>query len=116
MLGCSRKDDAYPGLWLFPAYNGHTGGRILRRSCQLFEGTVEYGAGLAVTIRDAAAHRRAAEGAMAMMAPPRSVQEAKAAAGRGRREAFGPRRVRSLALHFISRLRGTCLRMATTSR
>ena len=89
MLRHVNKDDAYPSLWLFPAYNGHTGGRILRRSCQLFEAAgVDYGAGLTVTIRDAAAHRRAAEGAMAMMAPPKSVQEAKAAAGRGG-EAFG---------------------------
>ncbi|CAK9043019.1 unnamed protein product [Durusdinium trenchii] len=64
-LDCSAaaQDSIYPALWLLPAYNGHTGGRIVRRSCQLFEGEEgpSYGSQLVVQIRDAAINRRSAE-------------------------------------------------------
>jgi len=73
-------------LWHQPAYNGHTGGRILRRSRQLFEeasldgkGKVSYG-DLTVVIRDAATSKRAAEQALKAMAPIESAEQAQVAA------------------------------------
>ncbi|CAE7772708.1 unnamed protein product [Symbiodinium pilosum] len=85
---CSEtaQDPIYSSLWLQPAYNGHTGGRILRRSCQLFEeaegdSAPRYGKDLLVVIRDAAQSKRAGEMAAKAMAPIRSIEDAKMAAG-----------------------------------
>ncbi|CAE7928475.1 unnamed protein product [Symbiodinium necroappetens] len=85
---CSEtaQDPIYPSLWLQPAYNGHTGGRVIRRSCQLFEdfggdSAARYGKDLRVIIRDAATSKRAGEKATEAMAPIRSIEAAKFAAG-----------------------------------
>eukprot|EP00434_Breviolum_minutum_P038387 symbB.v1.2.034049.t2/scaffold4326.1/size41202/4 len=87
----AAQDPVYPALWLFPAYNGHTGGRILRRSCELFEQGEgpSYGSQLSVMIRDAVTNRKQAEGTTASMAPPKSAEEAKFAAGKGFLAIFG---------------------------
>lgn len=80
----ATQDPVYPALWLFPAYNGHTGGRILRRSGHLFQqnsGGPSYGSKPSVLIRDAVTNRKQAEAAAAAMAPPKSAEAAKAAAG-----------------------------------
>ncbi|CAL1155034.1 unnamed protein product [Cladocopium goreaui] len=79
----ATQDPVYPALWLFPAYNGHTGGRILRRSGHLFQqnsGGPSYGSKPCVLIRDAVTNRKQAEAAAAAMAPPKSAEAAKAAA------------------------------------
>eukprot|EP00931_Biecheleriopsis_adriatica_P073764 TRINITY_DN47991_c0_g1_i1.p1 TRINITY_DN47991_c0_g1~~TRINITY_DN47991_c0_g1_i1.p1 ORF type:complete len:539 (+),score=118.73 TRINITY_DN47991_c0_g1_i1:148-1764(+) len=85
----ASQDKLYPSLWLQPAYNSHTGARIIRRSCQLFEEYpcgINYGAGLSVVIRDLASSKVAAEKAVAMNRPPPSVDVARAAASQMRQQ------------------------------
>lgn len=80
----AEQDHLYPSVWLQPAYNGHTGARIIRRSCQLFEEQtghssplVTYGENISVVIRDASSSKRAAEQAVQMAGPPQSVEAAR---------------------------------------
>ncbi|CAE7446057.1 unnamed protein product [Symbiodinium necroappetens] len=75
------QDPNYSSLWQQPAYNGHTGGRILRRSRQLFEEASPGSYGdFPVVIRDAATSKRAAEQALKAMAPIESPEQAQVAA------------------------------------
>ena len=75
------QDPNYSSLWQQPAYNGHTGGRILRRSRQLFEEASPGSYGdFPVVIRDAATSKRAAEQALKAMAPIESAEQAQVAA------------------------------------
>merc|ERR1712110_1343326 len=52
------EDPIFSSLWLQPSYNGPTGGRLIRRSCQLFEENgslgIAYGQKLVACIRDCA--------------------------------------------------------------
>lgn len=61
----AEPDKLFPSIWQQPAYNGHTGSRVIRRTCQLFEERagdgVAYGEALTVTIRDGAMNQRSAE-------------------------------------------------------
>lgn len=79
---CSQavQDPLFPSLWQQPAYNGHTGSRVIRRSVQLFEeeasAPIKYGKGLVVVVRDAATSKRAAEQGVQMAGPLPSVEAA----------------------------------------
>eukprot|EP00933_Yihiella_yeosuensis_P047525 TRINITY_DN43364_c0_g1_i1.p1 TRINITY_DN43364_c0_g1~~TRINITY_DN43364_c0_g1_i1.p1 ORF type:complete len:403 (+),score=75.87 TRINITY_DN43364_c0_g1_i1:83-1210(+) len=82
----AAQDQVYPSIWCQPAYSGHTGARIIRRSCELFESessetrSLNYGADLSVVIRDGAASKRAAEQMVLTSGPPKSAESARAAA------------------------------------
>ncbi|CAE8683366.1 unnamed protein product [Polarella glacialis] len=86
---CAEQDSIFSSVWLQPAYSSHTGARVIRRSCQLFEEArlsdgvgppISYGANLSVVIREGALSKRSADQAVLMAGPPASPEAAKAAA------------------------------------